>query len=306
MGEVVYMLGNGRGKQRANRTGTARSVTRWRCSVLSTGERSIEASMMAAGQLVKAGQSVRLLDIPVQRNYGAWDDLHGAPNASAFSDAIKLACRLQYGTAGRAFLEKLTRDCNDLSEHLESIKQQLMCLLPCSDGQPARAAARLAVLALAGELATSYGITGWQSGDATQAARDGLRAWMNQRGNLTGNLEHTQIAQAVVGFIERHGDSRFSNSAAPYSEQEQRVHNRAGWWRSSEEGAHYLFTSEGMREALNGFDFNHALKALQNAGLLAPGASGKSSTTMLIHSRKVRVYVVTPNKSEQVPSTSQR
>ena len=37
VGNVVYMLGNGRGKARASRTGSARTVACWRSSVLSTG-----------------------------------------------------------------------------------------------------------------------------------------------------------------------------------------------------------------------------------------------------------------------------
>ena len=88
VGEVVYMLGNGRGKARASRSGGARTVARWRSSVLSTGERSIETSMMEAGHRVKAGQSVRLLDVPCERRHGAWDELHGHASGPAFSDAI--------------------------------------------------------------------------------------------------------------------------------------------------------------------------------------------------------------------------
>ena len=300
VGEVVYMLGNGRGKQRASRTGTARAVVRWRSSVLSTGERSISASMAEAGQRVKAGQAVRLLDIPVQRTYGAWDDLHGHANGPAFSDAIKRATRQQYGTAGRAFLEKLTRDTSDLAAKLEAIKAQLLEGIASGDGQPARAAARLAVVALAGELATAYGITGWPQGEAIEAARVGFAAWLEQRGNVTGNMEQQQIVQAVMGFIDRHGDSRFSDAGGAYTEQEQRVHNRAGWWRGVEGGVQYLFTSEGMHEALKGYDFNRALKDLQQAGLLVGGADGKSSRSERIHSRRVRVYVVTPNNAQEV------
>ncbi len=41
VGAIVYALGNGRGKQRAGRTGNARGVTRWRCFMLSSGERTI-------------------------------------------------------------------------------------------------------------------------------------------------------------------------------------------------------------------------------------------------------------------------
>lgn len=300
VGEVVYMLGNGRGKQRASRTGTARAVVRWRSSVLSTGERSIAASMAEAGQRVKAGQAVRLLDIPVQRTYGAWDDLHGHANGPAFSDAIKRATRQQYGTAGRAFLEKLTRDTSDLAAKLEAIKAQLLEGIASGDGQPARAAARLALLALAGELATAYGITSWPQGEAVKAARVGFAAWLEQRGNVSGNMEQQQIVQAVMGFIDRHGDSRFSDAGGTYTEQEQRVHNRAGWWRGVEGGVQYLFTSEGMHEALKGYDFNRALKDLKQAGLLVCGADGKSSRSERIHSRRVRVYVVNPNNAQEV------
>ena len=296
VGEVVYMLGNGRGKQRASRTGTARTVTYWRCSVLSTGERSIAASMMEAGQRVKAGQAVRLLDIPVQRTYGAWDTLHGHSNGPAFSDAIKRAARQQYGTAGRAFLEKLTRDTNDMATRLEAIKAKLMDGITTEDGQPARAAARLAVLALAGELATAYGITDWPEGEAIKAARVGFGAWLAQRGNVTGNAEHEQVLQAVMGFIDRHGDSRFSDASGPYDDKQQAmVRDRAGWWEGTGDGVQYLFTSEGLRDALKGFDFARALNALEQAGVLKPGPGGKSSHSQRIHSRKVRVYIVTPN-----------
>jgi putative DNA primase/helicase len=45
VGAIVYSLGNGRGKQRASRTGAARSVTRWQAFIVSTGERTIGTTM---------------------------------------------------------------------------------------------------------------------------------------------------------------------------------------------------------------------------------------------------------------------
>lgn len=280
VGEVVYMLGNGRGKARASRNGAARSAARWRSSVLSTGERSIATSMSEAGQRIKAGQAVRLLDIPVHRTHGAWDALHGHASGPAFSDAIKRGARQQHGTAGRAFLEKLTRDTQDLAQRLENIKTELMssASITPGDGQPARAAARLAVLALAGELATAYGITGWQEGEATSAAQIGFVAWLQGRGDTSGNAEHHQITQAVLDFIDRHGESRFSDATGPFDDRQQAmVRDRAGWWLSVGDGMEYLFTTSGMREALNGFDFDRALKVLRLAGLLDAPTSGKAS-----------------------------
>ncbi|MBS3021643.1 hypothetical protein DJFAAGMI_04417 [Comamonas sp. PE63] len=296
VGELVYMLGNGRGKQRANRMGGARAIHRWRASVISTGERSIATSMLEGGQRVKAGQSVRLLDIPAQRRFGAWDELHQHGSGPAFSDAIKRASQSSYGTAGRAFLEKLTRDTSNHAERLEQIKAALMQSLEGDDGQPARAAARLAVLALAGELATSYGITTWPEGEATKAAVVGFEGWLSMRGAISGNAEHHQITQAVLDFIDRHGESRFSDATGSFDDRQQAmVRERAGWWQHVGNGMEYLFTPGGMREALKGFDFDRALKVLRLAGLLDAHHDGKSSKQQRIHGRVVRVYVVRPD-----------
>jgi putative DNA primase/helicase len=68
--------------------------------------------MAEAGHRAKAGQSVRLLDIPAARNYGCFDDLHGFASGAALSDSIKREGASHYGHPGRAFLERLSRDVN--------------------------------------------------------------------------------------------------------------------------------------------------------------------------------------------------
>ncbi|MCB9968698.1 MAG: DUF927 domain-containing protein, partial [Geminicoccaceae bacterium] len=113
-GAIAYMLTNGVGKSRATRTGASRPPKRWRTLVFSTGEQSLEATMLAGRMAPKAGQSVRLLDLRVDgRKYGCFDELHGWASGRALSDAIKRAAKENYGATGRAFLEKLTRDDRD-------------------------------------------------------------------------------------------------------------------------------------------------------------------------------------------------
>jgi putative DNA primase/helicase len=59
----------------------------------------------------------------------------------------------------------------------------------------------------------------------------------------------------------------------------------------------YLFTADGMREALKGFDFNRGLDALQAAGALpAPGADGERAASLRIAGQKKRLYQVDPDK----------
>ncbi len=294
VGAIVYALGNGRGKQRASRTGTARSVTRWRCFVLSSGERTIGTHMADGGYRAKAGQSVRLLDVPAARRFGAWDDLHGFPNGAAFADAIRRAAVAHHGHAGRAFLEKLTRDGRDFCERLERIKALPIFSADDGEGQDKRTAGRFALLAVAGEVATEYGITGWPEGAAIEAAAEGFKAWRSTRGRR--NDERRQILEQVSGFIERHGDSRFSNANGNTSDDAMRI-NRAGWWRDDEGGRVYLFNAEGLHEALKGFDFKRALDTLQDAGALPKAdASGERAKAQRIGGRLVRLYTIRADK----------
>jgi len=288
VGAIVYSLGNGRGKQRASRTGAARSITRWQAFIVSTGERTIATTMQEGGQRTKAGQGVRLLDIPAARRFGCFDELHGLPTGTALSDAIKRAATSHYGRAGRAFLERLAHDKRDFAGLLERFKGLPAFNPPETEGQDKRAAGRFALLALAGEVATEYGITGWPEGAALDAAVLGFAAWRTLRGR--GNDERRQILERLAGFLERHGDSRFSDWMA----DGWTVRDRAGWWKSDDQGGRlYLFNADGLREALKGFDFARALDLLEQAGAIPKaGADGKRAKLQRIGGRSMRLYEV--------------
>jgi putative DNA primase/helicase len=242
--------------------------------VLSSGERTIATTMSEVGRRVKAGQSVRLLDIPAARRFGAWDELHGAAAGSAFSDAIKRGAATHHGHAGREFVQRLTRDDRDLIERLNRIKDLPQFAVSNGEGQERRAAGRFALFALAGELATEYGLTGWPQGAAIDAAAECFRAWRAERGR--GNDERRQILDAVASFIDKHGDSRFSSASGESYDNQKAVHQRAGWWRDEglPDSRVYLFNKDGLREALKSFDFGRALDVLQQEKVLPPPTSG--------------------------------
>ena len=264
-------------------------MTRWRAFVLSTGERTIGTTMQEGGKRTKAGQAMRLLDIPAARQHGCFDDLHGAATGTALSDAIKTAAATHYGHAGRAFVDRLARDPQDFAAYLERFKGLPEFNTSDLEGQDKRAVARFALLALAGEIATVYGITGWQEGDAVNAAVEGFKVWRAARGG--GNDERRQIRERLSDFIERHGDSRFSDAMRVGDET---VRDRTGWWRDDPaHGRIYLLTSAGMKEALQGFDLVRALDSLQTDGVIPPANSkGERARTQNLGGRKIRVYEV--------------
>lgn len=94
-------------------------------------------------------------------------------------------------------------------------------------GQANRAADRFALIAAAGEMATSMGITGWQKGEAIQAAKICFKAWLEHRGG-TGNQEATAMLAQVRQFFEAHGDARFTQWGSVLDDHSSKTLNRAG------------------------------------------------------------------------------
>ena len=289
IGAIIYALGNGRGKQRANRIGAARTVAQWRCFVMSSGERTVETVMAESGQRIKAGHTVRLPDIWInQGKHGAWNNIHGAESGTAFTDEIKKAAVTNYGHAGREFLKKLVVDRRNFLDSLDRIKA-LPEFSGSTDGQAKRVACRFALVALAGELATEYGLTGWPAGAAISAAASSFNSWLSMRGNL--NDETKQIIDQLAGFIDRHGDSRFSDAEVTNADKSVKI-NRAGWWRDSLDGQRtYLFNTSALKEALAGFDFRRALDTLQHLGVLPPsGANGERAKNERLGGHLAKYY----------------
>lgn len=293
--ESAYALVNGHGKTRSNVRGEARRAARWRVFVLSTGEVTITSRMAAGGFEAKAGQALRLLDIPITGSYGAWDALHGFATGAALSDAIRDGTNKHYGYAGPAFVRGVIGLDRDLSEMVRACIQKFRA----DDGQEARAARVFALCAVAGELAISANILPWPEGEAMRAALRGFALWREQRDTGGRNAEDAAILRRVADFIERHGDSRFSSITG--SEDAQLVRDRAGYWKDTANGRLYLFTSGGFAEAVKGYDTKRALSALEQAGALAERDSGKRSKKVREPGgRPVNLYHIDPEKLAEV------
>ncbi|WP_108445457.1 DUF927 domain-containing protein [Halomonas denitrificans] len=294
IGATVYALGNGTGKARASRTGTARRPHRWRIAVLSSGERTLAAHMSEAGKRSHAGQAVRLLDMPAKRAYGAFDTLHHLADGRAFADHLKSEVTRHHGHLGPAFIARLVAEERDLAGEVERFAQ--VDGFATSRPLQGRAAKVLALIGLAGELATEYGLTGWQAGEAMAAAIEAFHAWAAGQGGARS--EHEQILTNVAGFIERHGDARFSSIEGDPAHTPS-VRDRAGWWRDDAQGRTYLFNGEGLAEALGGFDVKRGTEALEVAGWLVERESEKRSIRLWINGSRHRVYAIRPAEAEE-------
>lgn len=278
-GEAAYLLANGQGKARASRNGTARPAARWRLLVLSAGEESLTALMARAGRKSNAGQEIRLADIDVDAGagMGAFEVLHEHLSPAALALALKDGATRHHGTAGLAWLRCIVGDRHRLADMIaDGIAQFVTEVAPQgAAGQVLRVAKRFALVAVAGELATHYGLTGWPGGEASSAARKCFAVWLDRFGGA-GNREQRNLLSQVRAFFETHGASRFEDMTATH---EQRIINRAGYYRTGASGEReFMVLPEAFaREVCQGFDVRAAAAVLVGAGWINLAKDGRAT-----------------------------
>lgn len=189
--ETIYMLGNGQGKGRAGPRGEATPRLSFRLAILSSGELEASTHGASGGKRPPDGTAIRLIDLraDVQR-HGAFDALHGASSPAALARQIDRATQEVYGTAGRRFIGILISNRAKKNSFREAHRNIMAAmrgsLTSVPDGQVERAIERFAAVALAGELATKMGLTGWKPGEAKAAAMRLLQNWFTDRVNVDG------------------------------------------------------------------------------------------------------------------------
>lgn len=272
------MLANGSGKARATKQGSVRSRYEWRLLFLSAGEIGLAQHIREAGKKAKAGQEVRLIDIPADAgcSLGIFETLHGFSSGAELSKALNAAAGQYYGTAALAFLEKITKFdyFAILPELIKTLCAQFIkkYLPPQSGGQVYRVCERFALIAAAGELATDFGITAWEMGCSEVAAASCFKTWLDYRGGA-GNQEQASLLAQVQAFFEAHGLSRFEDFNRI---SEQHIHNRVGFKRKNGNKSEYFVLPEMFRrEICQGFDARWAARLLVDVGMLKPGSEGK-------------------------------
>ncbi|WP_295449638.1 DUF927 domain-containing protein [uncultured Thiodictyon sp.] len=292
IGSIVYSIGNGTGKSRGARTGGARAVQRWRVVLLSSGERTLTATMAEGGKAAKAGQEARLLDVPCARRLGVFDTLHDLADGRALSDALRTAAAVHYGHAGPAFVARIIADAKDWGDLYA--KTSALPQFAADNELEGRASGAFALVALAGELAIEWGIVPWSEGDALAAAVGAFAAWKTNRPK--GHTETRQVLQSVADFIAAHGDARFSSLASEGDTRQPVTRDRAGWWKDTTAGRVYLFTPGGLREAAPGFDFRRVLEALDGSKWIVERDDGKRSKKVKVQGRSQGLYAIAPQE----------
>jgi putative DNA primase/helicase len=278
----------------------------WRLLFLSAGELGLSDHMAEAMKRTRVGQEVRMVDLCADAGagMGLFERLHDREGGAALSNELIHASAAVYGAPGHAWLQWLAPQWKGLAKRLRERMEALRAawVPEGASGQVERVAARFAIVAVAGELATEANLTGWPVGESERAVRHCFNAWLAARGG-TGNAEYQQMLRQVKSFIELHGEGRFTWWHRAADDHNAKTLARAGFRRlitpdgtpiktNSQHGAdigdvmpsdlgedtqtEYFVLPEVMRtEVCKGFDPQAVCRVLLEHDCLVPG-NGRS------------------------------
>ncbi len=206
--------------------------------------------------------------------------------------ALKQGAVSYYGTAGPAFINKIITNPDDVAaiaqESRDAFREQVAG--DVQSGQVLRAANRLGLVAVAGELAIQLGLLPWPTGSVNEATAEAFRSWHAERG---GNdpAEIRAAIEQIGGLLEQHGDSRFDH--IDRSPETRPVANRLGHFRDEGDSKQSLIQFNTWRDVFcAGLDAKMVTRALVERGMLLPGDDNHPTQSVRIDGKVVRAYVL--------------
>lgn len=267
--QSAYALFNGVGKLQGAKEGGNRDLKRWRTMAISTGEVDMETFIAGSGKRIKAGQLVRLLNIPLSKAVA----FHEYQNGKQHADALKDAYQSHHGAAGREWVKYLADHQQQAIDAVRDAESRWRALIPSDYGEQVhRVAARFAVLEAA--LLLGRVITGWDEQVCRDAIQHSYNAWISVFG--TGNKEVEQIIEQAEAFLSAYGMSRFA--PLPYNPDALPISNLAGYRESKSFGepvAFYVLPTTFKGEMAKGFDPSQFARTLHESGRLKKPATRK-------------------------------
>jgi putative DNA primase/helicase len=264
---------------------------------LSNGEKPISDIVARSGAkgVGEAGQTVRLIDIPAEPEggFGAFENLHGFPGGGAFADHLMKATRTDYGYPLHEFLTTLVLNIDSVAGSYRGKVAEILGKftrgIPGTDGETLRVAESFAILAAAGEVAGSLGITGWQEGAAEWGCGKCFKDWLKIHG--TGATDDTAAMEWFQLLLERDGSSRFRPLIS--DRPDTQVRDQLGYrWKEADRRMFLLtplaFKAECVRE---GYSLPRLLKHLDENQMLVKD-EGRLQMGKKIDGSKVRGYAI--------------
>lgn len=218
---IIYMIGNGAGKQRMLPNGKGQDRATWSLLALSTGEKSPRDLMQELGQEMPPGAEVRMPTIQActEGGHGVFETLPKGVTAKDLANSFKADGARYYGTAGVAFMRAFIDDVHQCggvdamkARIVEKMNEWVEAHAENGNSQIQRVASRFALVAVAGELAIEYGVLPWDQGEASKQLERCFQSFLD--GFETIEERKERLCRQVFDFIACYPES-FDSIVAP-------------------------------------------------------------------------------------------
>lgn len=299
--DLAYAIFNGEDKTRAKAEGGNRQKKSWNVVVLSTGEKDLETQLAQYKIPVKAGELVRLVNIPFER-YKNFHEFN-LENYTDFEKGVKFANQIEansgkfYGTAGRCWIEWIAKNEEEIKNtYAKSLKQWLESIPKDRkvSNQIGRVARNFAVLATACKC--SQFITKWGEEEIDEALQHIFSLWVEVNGYE--DIESRKIEAILDEFLITHLGRFHRKDKNGFLIEADKP---AGVFVNENENSHHYFLyPQAIREIFPYFAENLVLNVLDEKGRLVKKEKGRKGTTIPSdYQRGVkRAYYITPPKDD--------
>lgn len=287
---AVYHIVAGTSKLRATLHGGLAAQTHWRTLALSSGEVWLSEIFESLGKRPKAGQQIRLVEIPVFGQYGAFDALHGYQSSQLFVDHLKQQTSQYHGSLFPEWI-KLLVSMDNLGHFAQSAIQRFVDEWRTSEmsTQVARVLRRFALVATALAFASRNHLVPWEEAESIDSVRRVWLHWLAARGHSLNGEEHRvlcclrellpQWERMLAPLDQHHACSSLGYTRVVDGEQQWLI-ERSQFLRQLEMPRQY------MREVM----------PLLQRGWLTTNESERATTKIMINGSFFRFFALWPER----------
>ncbi|MFG6512133.1 MULTISPECIES: hypothetical protein, partial [unclassified Sulfitobacter] len=168
------------------------------------------------------------VDIPLEGAFGAFDTLHEHATADAFVKALDASLAKAAGGAGALFVKGILHfSAARMEAHVNTqVTEQAAAMqdalgIVAGDTKTAeirRVIDAFALIAVAGELASTWGITGWPEGTSIAAVQEVAKRWLGDRGNMP--YDQVNILESIRDYLLQNQDRFMTIAEATNTEHD--------------------------------------------------------------------------------------
>ena len=298
---AIYALAGGLGKGRMRQRQLAFNIL-----ILSTGEKSV---VQVLGDDVRAGQMVRLTDIPAEVQAGSAFEQFPAEQIAAVGRQFYAATRDYHRAVGHDWLQHLVHlGPEDIKQHVNRLRDAWLAqpavteITALAHPQVVSVVNRFALVAAALTMAIEAKILPWSQADTDAAIIACMQRWLNQRGNLNTADELQREIEHRLRILAATIDDQFIHLSiegrrlVPASAADAHKMGRADEFDGYVKNGHILMTPEAWQRRWAGLSVEDVNKHLLKTGLLIPDRQGKASRVEKYNgdAKAKRFYVLTP------------